>query len=135
MLRKILAVVCGIISGSLLVGLIEQINHRLYPFPKGFHQDNMVAFKEYISALPVTGLLMVILGYALGAIAAGFISTKIAKSGKKTYALICGGIFLLFTIYNMIVLPTPVWFWFLGIAVWGLVLVGYQLALQKNNIR
>ncbi|WP_072884062.1 hypothetical protein [Chryseobacterium takakiae] len=65
---------------------------------------------------------------------AGFVSTKVANNGKPTAAIICGVIFTIFTIYNMVMLPTPIWFWVLGIAVWGLVLIGYRLALNKNNI-
>ena len=76
---------------------------------------------------------MVIIGYALGALVSGFIATKISKDGKPTAALICGIIFLVFTIYNMTVLPTPIWFWVLGILVWTLVLAGYRLALNKKQ--
>lgn len=94
--------------------------------------NDMEAFKSYIENLPFLGKFMVIVGYALGALVSGFVSTKIAKNGKSTAAIICGFIFLSFTIYNMTVLPTPVWFWVLGVLVWGLVFVGYKLALNKK---
>lgn len=80
------------------------------------------------------GKFIVILGYALGALLAGFISTKVANNGKPTSAIICGVIFTFFTIYNMVMLPTPFWFWVLGIAVWGLVLAGYKLALNNKQV-
>jgi hypothetical protein len=34
----------------------------------------------------------------------------------------------------MVMLPTPFWFWVLGIAVWGLVLAGYKLALNNKQV-
>jgi len=132
MLRQILGVIAGIIAGSVCVWAVETINHTIYPFPPGMKTNDMDSFKAYVENLPVLGKLIVILGYALGAVAAGFISTKIARNGKPVAAIICGLIFLSFTIYNMYVLPTPVWFWVLGILVWGLVLIGYKLALNKK---
>lgn len=134
MIRKILAVVAGMIVGSVGVWIIERLGHALYPFPAGLRPDDLEGFKSYVESLPFMGKFIVILGYALGASLSGFISTKVAKDGKPTAAIICGIIFIFFTIYNMIMLPTPIWFWILGIAVWGLVLAGYKLALNKNGI-
>ncbi|MCX8523943.1 hypothetical protein OF897_08400 [Chryseobacterium formosus] len=132
MLRNILAVFAGIIAGSICIWGVETLNHLLYPFPKGMKPDNMEGFKNYIETLPFLGKFMVIVGYALGALVSGFIATKVSRSEKPNSAIICGVIFLCFTIYNMSVLPTPAWFWALGILVWGLVLVGYKLALNKK---
>lgn len=132
MLRIILGVIAGIIAGSVCVWGVETLNHILHPYPGGMKANDMEAFKSYIENLPFLGKFMVIVGYALGALVSGFISTKIAKNGKPTAAIICGLIFLSFTIYNMVVLPTPIWFWVLGILVWGLVLAGYKLALSKK---
>lgn len=75
----------------------------------------------------------VIISYAAGAFTGGFVSTKIANDGKKIYALIIGVLFLFTSIYMMVTIPSPIWFWILGIAVWSLVLVGWKLALKKNQ--
>lgn len=132
MLRIILGVIAGIIAGSVCIWAVETLNHNLYPFPVGMKANDMDSFKLYVETLPFLGKFLVIVGYALGALVSGFVSTKIAKNGKSTAAIICGLIFLSFTIYNMIVLPTPIWFWILGILVWILVLAGYKLALNKK---
>ena len=132
MLRVLLGVVAGIIAGSLCIWGVETLNHILHPYPAGMKANDMEAFKSYIENLPFLGKFMVIVGYAVGALVSGFISTKIAKNGKPTAAVVCGLIFLSFTIYNMMVLPTPLWFWILGIFVWTLVLAGYRLASPKK---
>ncbi|WP_449397689.1 hypothetical protein [Chryseobacterium wanjuense] len=133
MLRRILAVIAGIIVGSIGIWLIERVGHSLYPFPEGLKPTDIEGFKTYVENLPFMGKFIVILGYALGALLSGFVATKVANNNKPTAAIICGIIFMFFTIYNMVVLPTPIWFWVLGIVVWGLVLVGYKLALNKNR--
>jgi len=133
MLRNLLAVIAGIIAGSICIWAVETVSHLMYPFPKGLKPNDMESFKNYVENLPFFGKFMVIIGYALGAVVSGFVATKISRSGKPNAAIICGAIFTIFTIYNMSVLPTPIWFWVLGILVWILVLAGYQLALNKNR--
>ncbi|AZB28759.1 hypothetical protein [Chryseobacterium balustinum] len=133
MVRKILAVFAGVIVASICIWAIETLNHMMYPYPDGMKPNDMEGFKSYIETLPFLGKFMVIVGYAVGALVSGFIATKISKDGKPTAAIICGIVFLVFTIYNMTVLPTPIWFWILGILVWILVLAGYKLALNKKQ--
>lgn len=133
MLRIIIGVVAGIVLGSVCIWAVETINHLLFPFPKDMKPTDMEAFKEYVDQLPFLGKFMVIIGYALGALVSGFVATKVAKNGKHTAAAICGFIFMIFTIYNMTVLPTPIWFWVLGIAVWVLVFVGSNMALKQQQ--
>jgi hypothetical protein len=132
MVRKILAVFAGVIVASICIWAIETLNHMMYPYPDGMKPNDMEGFKNYVETLPFLGKFMVIVGYAVGALVSGFIATKISKDGKPTAAIICGIVFLVFTIYNMTVLPTPIWFWILGILVWTLVLAGYKLALNKK---
>ncbi|REC56922.1 hypothetical protein DRF62_01845 [Chryseobacterium piscium] len=133
MVRKILAVFAGVIVASICIWAIETLNHMMYPYPDGMKPNDMEGFKNYVETLPFLGKFMVIVGYAVGALVSGFIATKISKDGKPTAAIICGIVFLIFTIYNMTVLPTPIWFWILGILVWILVLAGYKLALNKKQ--
>lgn len=133
MVRKILAVFAGVIVASICIWVIETLNHMMYPYPDGMKPNDMEGFKNYVETLPFLGKFMVIVGYAVGALVSGFIATKISKDGKPTAAIICGIVFLVFTIYNMTVLPTPIWFWILGILVWILVLAGYKLALNKKQ--
>jgi uncharacterized protein YacL len=132
MLRKILAVIAGMISGGIGVGIVQTIGHYFYPMPQGMKSDDMEAMKNYVENAPFMALFFVIISYAAGAFVSGFVSTKIANDGKKIYALICGIIFLIQSIYMMSLLPTPLWFWVLGILSWILVLVGYKVALNKK---
>lgn len=132
MVRKILAVFAGVIVASICIWAIETLNHMLYPYPDGMKPNDMEGFKSYVETLPFLGKFIVIVGYAVGALVSGFIATKVAKDGKPTAAIVCGIVFLVFTIYNMTVLPTPIWFWILGVLVWIMVLAGYKLALNKK---
>ena len=134
MLRRILAVVVGIIVGSICITVVEKIGHYLYPPPAAAAAGDMKALQVYINDAPFMALFFIILAYALAAIVSGFTASKISNNGKSTAAVICGSIFLLMTIYMMVSLPTPMWFWILGIFVWGLDFIGHKLALKTKKI-
>lgn len=96
MLRQFLAVIAGIIVGSLGIWLVERIGHSLYPFPADLKPDDIEGFKAYVENLPFMGKFIVILEYALGALVSGFVATKVANNNKPAAAIVCGGIFLFY---------------------------------------
>lgn len=134
MLRRILAVLVGLIVGSICITGVEKIGHYLYPPSAEAAAGDMKALQVYINDAPFMALFFIILAYALAAVVSGFTASKISNNGKSTAAVICGVIFLLMTIYMMASLPTPIWFWILGILVWGLVFIGHKLALKTKKI-
>ena len=135
MLRKILATLAGLVAASFAVGLVQQLGHYLYPLPAGTDPNDPEAIKNYVQTAPFMAIFFVIISYAAGALTAGFVSTLVANDRKKIYAAILGIVFLITSIYMMITIPSPIWFWILGIAVWGLVFVGWKMAvsLKKSN--
>lgn len=134
MIRRILAVPGGLIVGIICITVVEKIGHMLYPRPDAANANDMEAMKEYVASAPFMALFFVILAYALAAFVSGYTASKIADNGKHTSAVVCGIIFLMITIYMMMSLPTPAWFWILGIAVWGLTWVGSSAALKTKKI-
>lgn len=132
-LRKILAVIVGMFATGAVVGLVQQLGHHLYPLPPGTDPNNPEHLRNYIENAPFMAMFFVIISYAAGALTAGFVSTLIANDRRKIYAIILGIIFLFISIYMMITIPSPVWFWILGIAVWTLVLVGWKLAVSLKK--
>lgn len=133
MLRRILAVPAGLIAGIICITIVEKIGHSVYPPPAAAGNGDMEAMKEYIATAPFMAMFFVIIAYALAALVSGFTASKVANNGKHTSAAVCGVIFLCITIYMMSSLPTPIWFWILGILTWGLVFAGSTLALRTNK--
>ena len=133
MLRKILAIPAGLVAGGIGIFLIQAIGHKIYPLPEGMDPNDMEALKTYVASAPFMALFFVIISYAFGALISGFVSTKVAADFKKIYAIVCGIFFLIQSIYMMYILPTPLWFWVLGIIVWLLVLAGWKMAVSKNK--
>ena len=134
MLRKVLAVIAGLVATGLVVGLVQMLGRYLYPMAPGSDPNDIEAVKEYVENAPFMALFFVIISYAGGALTGGFTATKIANDSSRAPAFIIGAIFALISVYMMLTIPSPFWFWILGIAAWGLVMVGRTLARRTSTL-
>lgn len=132
-MRKVLAVLAGILTGMIAISLVQMLGHYLYPEPEGLDTNDLNQMAEYVKTAPFMALFFVVLSYAFGALSSGFVSSKIANDGKQIYAIICGIVFLILSIFMMSSLPTPIWFWILGILSWLLIFVGWKLAVMGKS--
>ena len=108
--RTIAAVVAGVVGGGILITLVQIGGNTLFPPPEGMDTSNMESIREHMDQIPLASLLWVLLSYAVGCFAGGFLATRIARTGTLTPALSVGIVFFLFGIMNLIMLPHPVWF-------------------------
>ena len=107
-LRRIGAVIVGLIVAAVLVEGAEAIVHSMHPFPPGMDQHDMAQIKKFVSTLPTDALVIVLAGWLLGTIAGTFTAVKIAGTRVPGYVL--GAILLAAGIANAIIIPQPLWF-------------------------
>lgn len=119
-LRRILGVILGFVVASAVMMLIEFTNgHLFYPelgrAAQGMKDPTQIA--ALMAQAPVGALLVVVLAWLLGAIAGGWAATRIARTESSTAALSLGLLLTLAGIANNLMIPPPLWFWVLGLAV------------------
>lgn len=131
MLKKIAAVVVGLIAGVLTITLIERITSGMYPYPEGMDVNDMEAFKAYAKSLPAAAFAMVMLGHLAGAFISGIVATLIIKNSLKP-ALIAGGIFTGVGLLNLLMLNIhPAWMWSEMVLYLPFAYLGGKIVLQK----
>ncbi len=109
MIRKIIAIVIGLIASFIVIELIESIGYTIYPIPEGIDIRNIEALKTYISNAPTNVFLIIILGYAIGSFVGGFVSAWITKEEKIKTATTLGGILMGIGAINLFTIPHPIW--------------------------
>lgn len=116
-IKKILPVLIGILSGVLLVRFGEAIIEFVYPMPENLDINNEAQLADYIKDMPAGAYIMLLANYALSAFAAGLIATAIAKKNNRGLrhttlrpAIICGGILTIAGFVNAVTLPHPWWY-------------------------
>ncbi len=131
-LRNILAVVVGVILGSIVNMAIIMVSGSIIPPPAGAHTTTMEGLKASMHLFEPKHFLMPFLAHAIGtfigALAAGFI----AQSHKMKFSLAIGVLFLVGGIINVLLLPSPLWFTVLDLA--GAYLpMGYVAGVLTNR--
>jgi len=110
MLKKILLIIAGIITGTIIIYLVELVGHFFYPPPEEINTTDLEALKQIISDLPVGAFVFVLLAYALGSFGGALLTATISKSSKVVNAVIVGAVLMIFGIINLLMIPHPVWF-------------------------
>jgi hypothetical protein len=109
-LRNILAVVAGIIIGSIVnMGLI-MISGSIIPPPDGADVTTTEGLKDAMHLFEPRHFIFPFLAHALGTLAGAIVAAIIAKTHKMKFALAIGVFFLIGGIMSIAMLPSPMWF-------------------------
>ncbi len=120
-LRSVLAVVAGIVSGGLTVAVVEVMNSLAFPPPEELDLSDQAALMKWIQTLPVTAFVVVVLGWMLGGFVATYVGRRVAPDRMVQSGIIPLVVFLAATVMNLFTIPHPWWMWPVGLI---LVLVG-----------
>jgi len=139
-LKNILAVIAGIVIGSLVnIGLII-LGNNLMPVPGGCDMMNMAqeelmaCLKAAMPSFEAKHFITPFLAHALGTLMGAFVTAKIAATKQKVFALVIGVWFLIGGISAVMQLAGPIWFNVLDIVVAyiPMALLGWKWAGSKN---
>jgi len=113
--KNIAAGIAGVVIAGLLVWLVEMLGHTVYPPPTGLNFADPDAMRAYIDMLPLGALLFVAAAWFIGTLGGTFAACKIGTAKPIVFAGVVGGLMLIATAANLIMIPHPLWFSILGI--------------------
>jgi hypothetical protein len=128
--KNILAVVAGVVVGSIVNMGIIMISGSIIPPPEGGDITTMEGLKETMHLFEPKHFIFPFLAHALGTFVGAFVATKIAATRKMLMALIIGLFFLIGGTVNIAMLGGPMWFTALDIimAYMPMAYLGWMLA-------
>ncbi|MEK6246714.1 MAG: hypothetical protein N2C12_00960 [Planctomycetales bacterium] len=112
MVRKILAVLLGILIGGVFNMAMVTVSNTIYPLPAGIDPNDFEAFTAYVEAngLPSGALLIVLVAHAGGSFVSGFACGLIARRTWYVAAAFLGVVWMCGGIAMLVMLPSPIWF-------------------------
>lgn len=135
-IKNILAVIAGLVIGSVVnMGLI-MISGSVIPPPDGADVTTTEGLKASMHLFEPKHFIFPFLAHALGTFVGAFVAAMIAANHKMKFAMSIGGFFLLGGISSVFMLPSPTWFTVLDLVV-AYIPMAYlagKLAMKKNNI-
>ena len=132
-LKRVLTVIAGLVTGMIVVGLVEQLGMMIYPPPADLDINNPEMMSAYVKSAPIGSLLFVVLAWAVGAFAGTAVSSLIDRSYGRTAAYMIGGILMIAGIMNMVMIPHPLWFWVSVLVFIPSALLGYRVVERAKG--
>lgn len=115
-IRNSLAIIIGIVIGSIVNMAIITVSGSIIPPPNGADVTTMEGLKLSLPLFEPKHFILPFLAHALGTFSGAIIAAIIAANHKIKFALAIGVIFLIGGITNIYLLPSPTWFSILDLA-------------------
>ena len=109
-IRNTLAVISGIILGSIVNMSIIYVSGSVIPPPDGVDVTNMEGLLEAMHLFEPKHFLMPFLAHAFGTLVGAFLAARLAATRKLLLGMAIGAVFLIGGIINVVLLPSPLWF-------------------------
>lgn len=130
-MKKILAIVVGLVGASAVILVFEFLGELLFPSPISIDIADMDAIRKNMELIPTGNLIFVILAHFFGIISGMVITTYVTKSTLLTGHIVAG-ILIVATLINLFSLPHPTWFFIVDIAaIIASFVIGYRLSKQR----
>jgi hypothetical protein len=132
---NVLVFAACVIAGGFINGLIIQYSGAIIPPPAGFDLTTGEGFKAAAAVIEPKHFIMPFLAHAVGTLVGAFLVTLLIKERKLFRALLIGFLFFLVGVYMVFVLPSPLWFDALDLALAYIPMawIGYKLALRFSK--
>ena len=109
-IRNILAVVAGIVIGSVVNMAFITMSGHIIPPPEGVDLTTEEGLKVGMHLMQPKHFIFPFLAHAIGTFVGAFFAALIATDRKMRFALGVGIFFLIGGIANTFMLPSPTWF-------------------------
>jgi hypothetical protein len=113
--RSILAIVAGANVAIMLISAVEAFSSLVYPPPPVLDPNAQEAMRQHIAQLPIGAFLLVLVGWAVGSAAGGWVAARLAGRAPLVHGVIIGLFFAMAASLTMLMIPHPLWMWVGGI--------------------
>lgn len=128
-IRNVLAVVLGIVVGSLVNMALVTISPMVIPPPEGIDVSTAEGLKAGMHLFEPKHFVFPFLAHALGTFVGALVAAWIAATRKFNFAMVIAVFFFLGGLASIIMLPSPIWFTFVD-----LVFAYFPMAYFAKNI-
>lgn len=133
-MKIILAIIAGIIAGSVVNAAIIFLGNAIFGAPEGMVLWDEESVKAHASQFTTANYVSTFLAHQLGTLTGAFVAAKIAPFRKMVFALVIGVWFLCGGIYAISLIPAPMWFKIADIVLYiPLALIGGNLVTKINK--
>ena len=114
--RRIVAVFAALASAAVIVFLFEAAGGKFFPIA-GVDPTDREQLEGAAAAgrIPAGAFMMVAAGWIVGAFVGATVALKLGREGGRGATMIFAALFTLACASNLVLIPHPVWMWFVGV--------------------
>ena len=133
-LQNSASVIFSLFSAILLLACIEWLGAILHPFPADFAGTREEVMEQVANYPPLVLALIGGLGWAATMLIATWMATRFSTNRHPAFGAGIGLVLFGGAIFNMSMLPYPVWFWILNLVCLPLgIFLGVKLGLDSSE--
>ena len=110
LLRSLGAVIAGLVAAFVLIVAAEVFSSIYHTFPAGIDTSDMEACRAHVARYPTWVLAVCTAIWTPAPFTGAYLATRLAPSRHPAPGYIVGAILLALAIFNMSMLPYPIWF-------------------------
>ena len=117
-LRSVGAILAAFVAACAIMMTVESLNGKVFYPELGRAAEGVTdpaVVRQLMASAPTGALLVVLIGWAIASVAAGYLAARLADRSPMGHALTIGGILTACGILNNLMLPPPVWFWIVSL--------------------
>jgi hypothetical protein len=108
MLRSVLGVIIGIISGFVVIYAVEHVGQLIWPVATELDLKDKAAAAAFLAAMPVGGLVTVVVAWILGAYTGSMVALLMSDR-RRIAGIIPVALIFAATVLVLFMLPHPLW--------------------------
>lgn len=116
-LQNAAAVFFSLIVALFLLALIEYVGAILHPFPDDFGGTREEVMEQVANYPPLILGILGGLGWGGTMLVATWLATRLSANRRQAYGIGVGLLLLAAALFNMSMLPYPIWYWVLELVV------------------
>jgi hypothetical protein len=120
MLRRVIAVIAGLIAGGTFNMILVTVSQAIYPYPESVDSSDFAQVREYLETnpLPLGALMIVLVAHAGGSLVSALVCGLIVKKNWVLAAIGLGLWWTLGGVAAVFLIPAPIWFAIVDIALY-----------------
>jgi len=122
MLRSVLGVIIGIISGFVVIYAVEHIGQLIWPVATELDLKDKAAAAAFLAGMPIGGLVTVVVAWILGAYTGSMVALLMSDR-RRIEGIIPAALIFAATVLVLFMLPHPLWMAVAGLG--GIIAAGW----------
>ena len=108
MLRSVLGVIIGIISGFVVIYAVEHVGQLIWPVATELDLKDKASAAAFLAAMPIGGLVTVVVAWILGAYTGSMVALLMSDR-RRIAGIIPVALIFAATVLVLFMLPHPLW--------------------------